>query len=111
MGRLRCAGSPSLWDDTRVLSARLGDHLLVAKRNAGRWFLGGITGERKEALEVEITLDFLPDGQTFTLTSFEDGINADRQAMHYTKSPRQVRKGDTIKVRMVRNGGYAAVIE
>ena len=49
--------------------------------------------------------------QTFTLTSFEDGINADRQAMHYTKSSQQVRKGDTIKVRMVRNGGYAATIE
>jgi alpha-glucosidase len=102
---------PLLWDDTRVLSARLGDHLVVAKRNADRWFLGGITGERKEAFEAEFTLDFLPEGQTFTLTSFEDGINADRQAMHYTKSSRQVRKGDTIKVRMVRNGGYAATIE
>jgi alpha-glucosidase len=102
---------PLLWDDTRVLSARLGDHLVVAKRNADRWFLGGITGERKEAFEAEFTLDFLPEGQTFTLTSFEDGINADRQAMHYTKSSQQVRKGDTIKVRMVRNGGYAATIE
>ena len=102
---------PVVWDDTRVLSARLGDHLLVAKRNGEEWFLGGITGERKEALELEVTLDFLPDGQTFTLTSFEDGINADRQAMHYTTSTRQVRKGDKIKVKMVRNGGYAASIK
>jgi alpha-glucosidase len=94
-----------------VLSARLGDHLVVAKRNADRWFIGGITGERKKILEVEITLDFLPEGQTFTITSFEDGINADRQAMHYTKNTRQVRKDDKVKIKMMRNGGYAASIQ
>ena len=85
--------------------------LNLAKRNAETWYIGGMTGERKAPLEMEVALDFLPENQTFTLTSFEDGINADRQAMHYTKSSRQVRKGDTIKVRMVRNGGYAATIE
>ena len=70
-----------------------------------------MTAERKEPLELEITLDFLPEGQTFTLTSFEDGLNADRQAMHYVKNVREVRKGDVVKIRMVRNGGYAASLK
>ena len=99
---------PVLWDDTKVLEAKLGEHLVVAKKNGDEWFIGGMTAERKEPLELEITLDFLPEGQTFTLTSFEDGLNADRQAMHYVKNVREVRKGDVVKVRMVRNGGYAA---
>ncbi|MBQ1856970.1 MAG: glycoside hydrolase family 97 C-terminal domain-containing protein, partial [Bacteroidales bacterium] len=42
---------------------------------------------------------------------FEDGINADVQAMDYRKNTRTVSKGDTVKIEMVRNGGFAAVIE
>lgn len=105
------ASVPQLWDDTKVLDAKLGDRLVVAKRNDDKWFIGGMTAEQKEPLEIEITLDFLPADKVFTLTSFEDGINADRQAMHYIKNVRQVSKGDKITIRMVRNGGYAAVIE
>ena len=102
---------PVVWDDTKVLSAKLGDHALVAKKTGETWFIGGICGERNKALELEITLDFLPEGQTFTLTSFEDGVNADRQAMHYVKKQREVRKGDVVKVKMMRNGGYAAELK
>lgn len=102
---------PVLWDDTKVLAAKLGEYVVVAKRNGENWFVGGIAGERNEPLDLEVSFDFLPEGQTFTLTSYEDGINADRQAMHYVKKEREVRKGDVVKIRMVRNGGYAAAIK
>lgn len=102
---------PVLWDETKALSAKVGDHVVVAKRSGEQWFIGGMTAERKEALEMEVTLDFLPEGKTFTLTSFEDGVNADRQALHYVKNVKSVKKGDTVKIKMVRNGGYAAVIK
>ena len=102
---------PVVWDETKVLSAELGQHLVIARRNGENWFLGGITAERRRPLELEITLDFLPEGKTFTLTSYEDGPNADWQAMHYLKKTRQVRKGDTVKIKMFRNGGYAASLK
>ncbi|MCH5239614.1 MAG: glycoside hydrolase family 97 C-terminal domain-containing protein [Muribaculaceae bacterium] len=38
-------------------------------------------------------------------------MNAPTQAMHYKKDVKKVRKEDKIKVKMSRNGGYAAVIE
>lgn len=63
------------------------------------------------AIELDAPLYFLPEGRNLTITSFEDGINADRQAMHYAKKSREVHKGDTIRIRMMRNGGYAAVIK
>jgi alpha-glucosidase len=102
---------PVVWDETKVLSAELGQHLVIARRNGENWFLGGITAERRRPLELEITLDFLPEGKTFTLTSYEDGPNADWQAMHYLKKTRQVRKGDKVKIKMFRNGGYAASLK
>ena len=99
---------PVMWDDTKVLSAELGEHLVVAKRSGEDWFIGGMTAERDCPLELELELDFLPEGEEFTLTSFEDGLNAHKQAMHYVKNVRKVKKGDLIKIKMVRNGGYAA---
>jgi alpha-glucosidase len=45
------------------------------------------------------------------MTSYEDGVNANRQAMHYIKNVKNVKKGDVIKIRMARNGGFAAVLE
>ncbi|GAA6359729.1 hypothetical protein I160019C6_08260 [Bacteroides uniformis] len=45
-----------------------------------------------------------------SLTSFEDGINADHQAMDYRKQEQSLKKGDHITVRLARNGGFAAVI-
>ncbi len=69
-----------------------------------------MTDNDKEWRDFEVKLDFLGDGE-YTLTSYEDGVNAPRQAMHYVKNTRKVTKDDTVKIRMARNGGYAAVIE
>lgn len=45
------------------------------------------------------------------MTSFEDGVNANRQAMDYRKKEYTLKKGDKIIVRLARNGGFASVIE
>ena len=45
------------------------------------------------------------------MESFEDGINAFRQAMDYRRKERQVASADTISIHLTRNGGWAAVIE
>ena len=45
------------------------------------------------------------------MTSFEDGINAGRQAMDYRCKSAQVKAGEQLTIKMVRNGGFAAVIE
>lgn len=74
---------PVTWDETKVLYAKVGEAVVVAKRKGEQWFIGGITGNQPQ--NIEIDLGFIPAGQSFTLTSFEDGINADRQAMDYKK--------------------------
>lgn len=104
------ADVPVVTDETVALDAKVGQHAIVAKRKGDRWYIGGMTNGEKKWREFEITLDFLGDGE-YTMTSYEDGVNAPYQAMHYIKNTRKVHKGDTIKIKMARNGGYAAVIE
>lgn len=102
---------PTLWDETKALEAKAGEYAIVAKRKGDKWYIGGMTNNGERERSFRIPLDFLGDGRTFEMTSFEDGINADRQAMDYRKKVSQVRRGDMIDIKMARNGGWAAIIE
>ena len=91
------------------MHAACGKQLVVARRKGAKWYVGGFTNN--EPFETEIALDFLPAGRKFRMTSFEDGVNADLQAMDYRRRVRIVDASTRIPVKMVRNGGWAAVIE
>lgn len=105
------ADVPVQTDETISLAAKLGEYVIVAKRKGDNWYIGGMTNNDEKERVFDLSLDFLPDGKTFQMTSFEDGVNANRQAMHYVKNVKNVKKGEIIKVKMARNGGFAAVLE
>nr|WP_199077528.1 glycoside hydrolase family 97 protein [Pedobacter sp. ASV19] len=102
---------PTTWDETKALEAEAGVVAVVAKRKGQTWFIGGITNGKEKERHVELNFDFLEKGKTYTMTYFEDGINADRQAMDYRKKTIQVKSGDRFLVKMARNGGFAGVIK
>ena len=52
----------------------------------------------------------LPEGKSLQMTSFTDGINANRMAMDYRVEKTSVNKDSKIRIKMARNGGFAAVI-
>lgn len=102
---------PQTWDETIALKAKVGEYAIVAKRKGEKWYIGGMTNNREQQRKFTLNLDFLKEGQTYHMTCFEDGINANHQAMDYRKTNRTLKKGDKIIVSLARNGGLAAVIE
>ncbi len=102
---------PVTWDETKALAASTGEYVVVAKRKGDRWYIGAISNGKEKVRELEISLDFLNAGKDYKMTCFEDGINAGRQAMDYRKKDCRVKSGDKFKIKMLRNGGWAAVIE
>lgn len=104
------ADIPVLWDETRALVAEAGDICAVAKRHGDTWYVGCISAENPDNWrELEVPLDFLGEG-SYEMTAFTDGINAFQQAMDYRKNTTKVKATDTFKVKVARNGGFAAVI-
>ena len=99
---------PVNWDETRVLAAEAGEYIVMAKRRGDKWFIGGITNDNQR--EIDVTLDFLPEGQQMQMTSFVDGVNADVMAMDYRMEQTSVDKNTKLHIKMVRNGGFAAAI-
>lgn len=102
---------PVMWDETIALEAKSGEYAIVAKRNGDKWFIGGMVNGKENERTFDIDFSFLPSAKTYQMTYFEDGINAGRQAMDYRKKEAKVKKGEKMTIKMVRNGGWAAVIE
>ena len=102
---------PTTWDETKALEAKAGQYAIVAKRKGTKWFIGGITNNTEKQRNFKLNLDFLKAGKSYKVTSFEDGINAGYQAMDYRKKNFTVTNAANIEVKMVKNGGWAAVLE
>jgi alpha-glucosidase len=101
------AAVPTVWDDTRVLDARLGEYVVLARRNGQEWYMGAMTDWTARDLPIE--LSFLPAG-SFTMERYEDGINADRDASDYHKTTIQVDRTTKLTLRLASGGGWAARI-
>jgi alpha-glucosidase len=102
---------PTTWDETLALEAKAGEYVIVAKQKGEEWFIGGITNNKEKERNFEIDFSVLTDGKDYRITWFEDGVNAGRQAMDYRKKTGQVKSGEKMKIKMVRNGGWTAVIK
>ena len=100
---------PVDWDETRVLSGKIGEQVIVARkdRKSADWYVGGVTDEA--ARDAEVRLDFLPAGRRYTAHIYRDGPTAEAGAkgkdMIY--ETRTVRRGDAIALRMAPGGGFA----
>ena len=70
------------WDETRVLDAEPGDHLIISRkqRDADNWFMGAITDEHPRKFTV--SLDFLDAGKKYIAVIYQDAPDA-----HWEKNP------------------------
>jgi alpha-glucosidase len=98
---------PTEWDDTKVLDARIADYVLVARRNGSDWYVGAMTDWTPRDLEIDFP--FLPEGQ-FAMTSYQDGVNADRFASDYKMEKKSIDRSTRLKIHLAPGGGWAARI-
>lgn len=98
---------PTSWDQTKVLTGAIGEHIAIARQAGDRWFIGAITDDHGRTLD--LPLDFLGEG-TYTVKMWSDGPAADRQPTEVTRSDKVVTNRDTLKVKLARGGGCAAIV-
>jgi alpha-glucosidase len=96
---------PTVWDETKVLGAQMGDYVIVARRNGRNWYIGAMTDWT--ARDLEIDLSFLPAG-SFRMAAFADGANADRFGSDYKKTVQGVDRSSKLNVHLMGGGGWAA---
>lgn len=97
------AGIPTVWDETRVLDAKLGEYIVTARRSGNTWYIGGITNWTERDLEID--LSFLGDQAQALL--YKDGMNAHRNARDYRMETIHIGKNHLLRVHLAPGGGFA----
>jgi alpha-glucosidase len=113
------AGVPVEWDETQVLSAAIGEHILVARRSGTAWYVAAMTNW--SARDLDVSLSFLGEGPSTPLGAspstatgagtweaeiFRDGPNADRAAVDYAREKRVVGASDRLRIHLAPGGGF-----
>jgi len=87
------------------LNAKVSEYVTVARKHGSEWYLGAMTDWTPR--DFTITLDFLGEGK-YKLTSYADGLNADKWASDYKMTTQEVTNGDSIKIHLAPGGGWVA---
>lgn len=61
---------PTVWDETKVLHAKIGEYGVIARKSGDKWFIGGINGE--EARTLEIRFGFLSPETKYSAKIYSD---------------------------------------
>jgi alpha-glucosidase len=99
---------PTVWDDTRVLDAAVGEHVVIARRHGKRWFLGALTD--RNARDIPVKLDFLGQG-SWTLRLWKDAPDSGTVGEHLAVEQRTVTPADELTLHLARAGGAVASFE
>lgn len=99
---------PSVWEKTFAIDGKVGDYVIVARQAAdGLWYIGAMTDWN--ARELRFKSDFLPEGE-YEMETYQDGINADRNAQDYKRMVTRIKSGNMIRAAMAPGGGFVAVL-
>lgn len=98
------SGIPTVWDETRVLDAKMGEYIVTARRKGDTWYIGGITDWQER--DIELDFSFLK-GKICQGLLYEDGINAHRIGRDFHLKLIHVDKNTRLTVHLAPGGGFA----
>jgi len=97
------------WDTSRVIDGKIGDYVVVARRqrDSRQWFLGAITDE--EARTFDVPLTFLTPGRKYVAEIYADGPGANwlTNPLPVTISQRSVDATSRLHLVLAPGGGQA----
>jgi alpha-glucosidase len=96
------AAVPTTWDETIGVAGRIGESVVVARRNGGDWWLGAMTDWTPRTLDVP--LSFLPKGE-WRATLWIDGPNADKLGTEYRRVTRSISASGSLELALAPGGG------
>jgi len=97
----------TVWDETKVLAARMGDYVCIARRHGRDWYIGAMTDWTGRTLDIDFS--FLPPGQ-FQMAAYEDGPNAERMGNDYKTTTQDITRTTKLQITLASGGGWAAHI-
>lgn len=99
---------PSVWDETIVLDAKVGEHILLARRKDDTWYVGGMTGSAGQTISIDFS--FLGSG-TYRMDIWRDGDKTQEDGSNYEfYTEEAINANMQYVISMAPGGGWVGVI-
>jgi alpha-glucosidase len=96
---------PTVWDETHVLAAEVGELIAIARRRGAEWYLGAMTGGR--ARDVVLPLNFLGAGD-HVAELYSDPPDPQSPPAQLIEKRCLVNTATILRARLAPAGGHAA---
>ena len=93
---------PVVWDETKLVTANLGDYVVIARRSGGKWYVG-CTASYAGAIDFD--LSFLGNG------NYTARIWQDREYNKVSQSSQSVNAATKLSLTVQKGGGFTMIIE
>jgi len=95
---------PTTWDETKVIDAKVGEYISIARRKNNDWYIGTITNQSQR--EINIPLSFLEEG-TYIAEIHKDAGDTNENPNHLIIEKRTVNQNQTLSLKVASGGGLA----
>jgi alpha-glucosidase len=95
---------PTVFNETIALDGKLGEYVVIARKNNDAWYVGAMTNW--DGRDISIDFSFL-GADKYRAEIFKDGINADRDATDYKKEIITVDNTQKLTFHLAPGGGMA----
>lgn len=100
---------PRKYEETVCLDGKVGEYIVMARRDEDGWYVGGLNNW--EERDLEIPLSFISGAEeTHYVEIYRDGINAAHNGEDYAIDLVEATRSDVIKVHLAPGGGFAMII-
>ena len=99
---------PTVYDEEKALSAKVGEQVVMAKRKDNTWFVGGMGNWDEHKVDVDFS--FLQPSKQYQAEIYTDGSSANTDATAYSYKTITVNQKTILPVSMAKGGGFAIII-
>jgi len=96
---------PTTWDETKVIDAKVGEYISIARRKGDDWYVGTITNH--EARDVKVSLNFLGEG-SYVADVYKDADDSKENPNHLIVEKMRVTRNQILSL-VIASGGGAAI--
>ena len=93
---------PVVWDETKLVTADLGDYVVIARRSGNKWYVGCTASY---AGTIDVDLSFLGEG------NFTARIWQDSEYNQVSQSSQSVTSASKLSLTVQKGGGFTMIIE
>lgn len=103
------AAIPTVFDETRVISGKVGEYVVVARRAGDTWYVGALTDSNPR--QIPIDLSFLPQDIDYNATILSDGVNAAKHPIDFRIQTIKADSRNKLDANLAPGGGWTAILK